>query len=92
MALDIALLSVNDNVKGRFLVYPNPSHEVLTFSFPNDFIEAQVSFYNALGQTVLVKSIQKTNQSITLESLQSGMYFYKIESQSFVQSGKFIKD
>ncbi len=92
LALDIALLSVNDNVKGRFLVYPNPSHEVLTFSFPNDFIEAQVSFYNALGQTVLVKSIQKTNQTITLESLQSGMYFYKIESQSFVQSGKFIKD
>ncbi|MGL2967226.1 S8 family serine peptidase [Flavobacterium sp. XGLA_31] len=91
LALNTAL-SVNDISKSRFLVYPNPAQDFLTFSFPNDLDEVQVSFYNDLGQIVLEQSVQKTNQMVSLEQLSSGIYLYKIKSQSFVQTGKIIKN
>jgi hypothetical protein len=91
MALDIALLSVDEIQKGAFLIYPNPVFNQLNFSFPNNLEEADVVFYNALGQMVLTKSIQKANDKIDIENLNSGIYYYKIKSNSFVQSGKIVK-
>ena len=91
LALNAAQLSVGDLTKGRFLVYPNPVSDNLFISFPAAFIEAKVSFYNALGQMVFEKTIQNTDTSISMESVKSGIYFYKIKSNSFVQTGKLLK-
>ena len=92
LALNAAQLSVSTNFKGRFLVYPNPVSDKLFISFPNSFEDAKVIFYNALGQIIFQKNIQKSEASVSLETLNSGIYFYKIESNSFVQSGKIIKN
>jgi serine protease AprX len=85
-------LSVTDNLNGKFLVYPNPTHDNLFVSFPNGFQEAKLVLYNALGQNVLEKSISDSATSISLDNLNYGIYFYKIESNSFIQSGKIIKN
>ncbi|MEO5775682.1 MAG: S8 family serine peptidase [Flavobacterium sp.] len=85
-------LSVNQNSTERFLVYPNPVSDRLFISFPNNFAEAKISFYNALGQNVFEKSITNSGASIPLENLNSGIYFYKIKSNAFVQTGKIIKN
>ena len=92
LALDLAQLSVLTNLKGRFLVYPNPVSNKLFISFPNNYEEAKVSIYNALGQIIFHKNIQKSEAFISLENLNSGIYFYKIESDSFIQSGKIVKN
>ena len=86
----MALLSVNDNVVGRFLVYPNPANTIISVSFPNGFEVAKISLYNNLGQMVLEKEIS-SNQQLSLEYLTSGMYYYKIKSNALEQSGKIIK-
>jgi len=91
LALSIAQLSVGDNTAGRFLVYPNPVKDVIFVSFPNGFEIARVSLYNNLGQIVLEKEIN-TNQQLSVENLASGMYYYKIKSSAFEQSGKIIKN
>jgi serine protease AprX len=85
-------LSVTDNTKARFLVYPNPVQNILFVSFPNGFQEAKLVLYNALGQNVFEKSISDSGTSISLDNLNSGIYFYKIENNSFIQSGKIIKN
>ena len=90
LALNMALLSVNDNVVGRFLVYPNPANTIISVSFPNGFEVAKMSLYNNLGQMVLEKEIS-ANQQLYLEHLTSGMYYYKIKSNALEQSGKIIK-
>ena len=90
LALDMALLSVNDDSMGRFLVYPNPVSDELFISFPPTFSEAKISFYNGLGQIIFEKSIQNTETLLSLEDINSGIYFYKIKSNSFVQTGKII--
>lgn len=90
-ALTIASLSVNDTTMGRFLVYPNPADNFVTVSFPNGFEVAKMSLYNNLGQMILEQEII-SNQQLSLDNLTSGMYYYKIKSNSLVQSGKIIKN
>lgn len=90
-ALDIAQLSVSENVGARFLVYPNPVQDRLFVAFPNAMNEAKLALYNALGQSIFEKAIT-SETIIPLDNLETGIYFYKIESSSFVQSGKIIKD
>lgn len=92
LALNAAQLSVSTNLKERFLAYPNPVSENLFISFPDNYEEAKVIFYNALGQIIFEKYITKSESSISLGDIKSGAYFYKIESNSFVQSGKIIKN
>ncbi|WP_293874855.1 S8 family serine peptidase [Flavobacterium sp.] len=92
LALNNALLSVNDTIQERFIVYPNPVYDQLIFSFPNDLDKAQVSFYNALGQLLFEKKIQYSDTTVSLSDLISGIYFYKIKSNSCMQSGKIFKN
>jgi hypothetical protein len=41
---------------------------------------------------LLDKIISTSVTNVSLETLNSGVYFYKIESNSFTQSGKIIKE
>ena len=92
LALNNAQLLVNQTSVGRFLVYPNPVSDKLFISFPASFSEAKISFYNTLGQIIFEKIIQNTGALISMENINSGIYFYKIKSNSFVQTGKIIKN
>ena len=85
-------LSVTDATTENFLVYPNPANSVININFPYGFQEAKVIFYNALGQLVFDKKISDSETFISLETLNAGIYFYKIESNSFIQKGKIIKE
>jgi hypothetical protein len=92
LALNSAQLSVNHNTIGRFLVYPNPVSDELFILFPPYFSEAKICLYNTLGQIVFEKRIQNTNTLLSLQNINSGIYFYKIKSNSFTQTGKIIKN
>jgi serine protease AprX len=85
-------LSVTENSSAKFLLYPNPAHESVYVSFPNEMQHATVVLYNSLGQNILEKSITVSDASISVADLNSGIYFYKIQSDSFTQSGKIIKN
>ena len=92
LALNIANLSMPQNTKNSFELYPNPISSNLTLSFPNETNKAQVVFYNALGQVVFEKTILNSLSTISLDDLQPGIYFYKIQSSSMTQTGKIIKE
>ena len=84
-------LSVNDFSKTDFVVYPNPTYEAVSFTLPNDSNVKTIAIYSILGQKVLEKTISSQLTTISLKSLSSGTYFYKIESNGFSKSGKIIK-
>lgn len=92
LAINSAQLSLNQNAIGRFLVYPNPVSDELFISFPPNFSEAKICLYNTLGQIIFEKSIQNTSALLSLQNISSGIYFYKIKSNSFTQTGKIIKN
>jgi hypothetical protein len=59
---------------------------------PDGFESTKINLYNALGQIVLEEYNSETNFTISLQALKSGVYFYKIECNSVIQSGKIIKN
>lgn len=91
LALNLAQLSVPDVSKVSFLLSPNPVQNNLFVSLPNGFEVSNMVLYNTLGQNVFEKTITATPAEISLDGLSPGMYFYRIESSSVVQSGKIIK-
>ena len=84
-------LSVTDFSETDFVVYPNPTYDTISVSLPNGSDVKTIAIYTILGQKVLEKNISNQSATISLESLTSGTYFYKIESNTFSKSGKIIK-
>lgn len=76
----------------KFTVYPNPFQERITIAFPAGFGKADVTLYNAIGQAVLEQKVSTDNPAILLHTLNSGVYLYKIQSDTFSQSGKLVKE
>ena len=90
-ALAIAALAVNENVKKSFLIYPNPFDDIVSIGYEETITNPNLVLYNSLGQMVLQIAQIKSMQQLNLDTLNSGVYFYKIESDTISQSGKIIK-
>jgi hypothetical protein len=84
-------LSVSTFSKNDFVVYPNPTNDSISVTLSNDSNIKTIAIYTILGQKVLEKNISTSSPTISLKSLNSGIYFYKIESNDFSKSGKIIK-
>jgi len=84
-------LSVNDFSKNDFVVYPNPTYDSISVTLPNESNVKTIAIYNVLGQKVLERNISIPSETISLKSLDKGIYFYKIGSNGFSKSGKIIK-
>jgi len=84
--LSVAAFSTND-----FKVYPNPTDDSISVTLPNGSEVRTIAIYTILGQKVLEKNTSTQSPTISLKSLNSGIYFYKIESNGISESGKIIK-
>lgn len=84
-------LSVSAFSENNFIVYPNPTSDSISITLPEGFDSRTLAIYNVFGQKVLEKIISSQSPTISLKTLSSGMYFYKIESNNFSKSGKIIK-
>ena len=84
-------LSVTAFSKSDFLVYPNPTSDSISVTLPSGFDAKTLTIFNVFGQKVLEKKISNQSPTISLKLLNSGTYFYKIESNDFSKSGKIIK-
>jgi subtilase family protein/type IX secretion system substrate protein len=83
-------LSASEFHKKGFVLYPNPAQNQISVTFAETISNAEITFYNNLGQLVLQKSIVN-NQYITLDNLNSGIYIYKITFDNVSETGKLIK-
>ena len=92
LALNNVTLSNNQNSKYNFIVYPNPSQDEISVRFSNSFSNVKLFIYNNLGQLLLEHDYLKSDDSINLNTLNSGVYFYKIISDDLTQTGKIIKE
>lgn len=84
--------SGNSLAKKYFMAYPNPTDNLISVYFPENFNEGKVIIYSLLGKKVLEKRFTNPLGSISLETLSSGIYIYKIETDAFSKSGKIIKN
>ena len=92
VALDLALLSVDDFENKKIFIFPNPTHDSISFSFSDTFSDTNFLLFNSLGQLVVERKNIQLGLVISLENLNSGIYFYTMECNSFTQTGKIIKN
>ncbi|MBP4138483.1 S8 family serine peptidase [Flavobacterium geliluteum] len=74
-----------------FLVSPNPAKTEVSFSFSNKNNTASVVIYSILGQKMIEKQITSQNPILSLETLNSGLYFYTFDTNGLHKTGKIIK-
>ena len=77
------ILGVEDAGASAFSIYPNPATETVTIDFSETTITtAMVLIYDISGKKVLETTVDESNRSIDVQSLESGLYFLEITSAS----------
>jgi len=77
-------------------VYPNPASNLFYIELPviviNQYPNLQLEIYNIQGQSLLKHPLNKTQQSITVSDLNSGIYYYQLFSEDLVimANGKLL--
>ena len=72
-------------------VFPNPSSNNVNV-VNNSNIALQFTLYNSLGEIVIEKALRSIKSTIDLSANPSGVYFYKVTSESsLIKTGKIIK-
>ena len=84
-------LSVEEFLNNEFKIYPNPTNDLVSVTLPEESDVNTIVIYNVLGQKMLEENISTISPTISLKSLNCGMYFYKVDSNGFSKSGKIIK-
>ena len=82
-------LAVNENIKEKIVVYPNPAKNQLTIKGEFDANES-VTVYNLLGQKIFQKAILTNEEKLDVSSLSNGVYtlYFNNSKATF----KFIKE
>lgn len=82
-------LSINEVANNAsFGVYPNPANDFVTISEANG---AEVKVIDMLGRTLISKVVKSTNETISINDLQTGMYMIQIVKDGQTSSQKLIK-
>lgn len=91
-ALQSALLS-NDEIQiENHQVFPNPTSSTITIVSPHTFVGNSIKMFNGLGQLILTSQIENSVQTISLDELNTGVYYYTISTYEKVYQGKIIKN
>lgn len=84
------ILSIPHNTLESFVVYPNPTSDIL-FLKSNDMEIQKVSIFDINGRLVLSMN-DNTIQAVDVSKLSPGMYFIQMRSSTRLHTHKFIKN
>jgi hypothetical protein len=84
-------LGVNDFSKKNIFVYPNPTNDVSTVIFSDNFETGIFRVYTLLGQKLSEQTISKASPTISLKTFETGIYIYELDCNGIVTTGKLIK-
>lgn len=82
-------LSVASFDKVQVKMYPNPTSSLVTFEAPSAI--NSISFYNMLGQQVLLTNPNTSNTTVDITQLQNGVYVVKAEIDGVIATSRIVK-
>ncbi|MCK7589431.1 FG-GAP-like repeat-containing protein [Subsaxibacter sp. CAU 1640] len=85
-----ATLNVSDPSLEGVIIHPNPVKNILQISTPASLSGKIATIFDVNGKRVL--NLKLENDSIDVSSLQSGIYFLRLESNGTSVQKKFIKN
>ncbi|MDX2431289.1 MAG: T9SS type A sorting domain-containing protein, partial [Bacteroides sp.] len=78
-----------ENSGNKMSVYPNPASSQLTFFLEGLADSFQIKIFDMQGK-VVISQLAENNTPISLESLNDGVYFYRLKSKGNNFSGKLV--
>lgn len=86
------ILSVTDfDTNKKLNIYPNPTSNQVNVEFQTDEI-ATLEVYDVSGKLLLTELLNHKINTVNLEKLTSGIYFFKISSTEGISTNKIIKN
>lgn len=82
-------LKVDQVISDSLKIYPNPVKDILNLSHTKNISSVEV--FNLLGQKIITKAVNSTNDQIDMSNLSTGTYLVKINSDDAVKTVKVIK-
>ncbi len=91
-SIPFSVLSEEDFNTIRFMLYPNPTKDILNIVLPSNIEDAQLEIYNVLGKKVLLSRLTNSFNKINVSNFNSGIYLIKIIANNKAYSVKqFVK-
>jgi len=87
-----AVLGADDVQKVEYKLYPNPANTNVSVVLPEaNSGDIQFVMYNMVGAEVMRKTMIQGTNSVSVESLQNGVYFYSIiHNNQMIETKKLI--
>lgn len=82
---------IEDEKAYTYKIYPNPTQNDLNIDLSEGLNNAEIKIFNSLGLLIWSGNSSDKSIDIDLSSWAIGTYFYRIEGNKTIQSGKFIK-
>lgn len=88
-----SLVGINENSFGAgFNIYPNPTSNDFTINFGEVLNNGTITLVDVTGKVILTKNISNVSTSIiSVEELDKGTYFIKIEQNNLVKTISVVK-
>lgn len=77
--------------KSSFLMYPNPSRDILNLKLPSNSSNVLVEVFDVIGKRVY-KSTAIRPTDINVVNWKTGFYFVKVKSDSYNITKRFVKE
>jgi hypothetical protein len=87
-------VGLNESAIANLTVAPNPSNDVVTFSFGTLSNAAEITLFDLSGKVVASRKVNTTAFNVidfSIANLTSGSYMYQIEAEGSVVAGKLMK-
>ncbi len=85
-----AALGLDENtLKNGLHIYPNPTSEKVQLNLPNGIIIKSIQLYNVLG--VRIKNFETSQTELSLKEFSSGIYIFKVITDSGSFTKKIVK-
>lgn len=78
-----------ENSGNKMSVFPNPTSSQATFLLEGAVDRFQVEIFDIQGKMV-ISQLAENNTPISLESLNDGVYFYRLQSKGKIFNGKLV--
>lgn len=93
VASNIILLSIPSNsIDKYFILYPNPTTNILNIETKESIRKESIKVYNITGQLVFNLTKAENTSSIDVTNLNTGNYFIVIQTDKGIYKSKFIKN
>lgn len=92
VSVNLSTLSISEENRVVFDIYPNPTQDVLTILLPNEITTGSIEIFDFSGRSVKSKQINSIKNTLNISNLSQGIYFIKLNSEGKIGMQKVIKN